>query len=147
MMISATFIPGLFLLSVCFSFTVNAQQLKEFGDYSIYYSAFTTDFLTPDVARAYKITRSKNRAMLSISVLKKGATFRPVRARITANAVNLSSQIKTLEMRELNDQDAIYYVAVAPVANRETLRFNLAVTPEGEENTYSFTFQQEFFTN
>lgn len=147
MMRYPAFIPGLILLSVSYSFAANAQQFKEFGDYEIYYSAFTTDILTPDVARAYKITRSRNRAMLNISVLKKGEAFQPVKARIKATATNLSSQLKTLEIRELNDQKAIYYIAEAPVANRETLRFNLAITPEGEENTYSFSFQQEFFTN
>lgn len=138
---------GLFLSAA--GFPALADQSKTFGDYSIHYSAFTTDMLTADVARAYNITRSKNRAMLNISVLKKvmDTTGKPVRARVEATATNLSSQLKTFEIRELNDQGAIYYIAEAPVSNRETLRFNIAITPEGEENTYSFTFQQQFFTN
>ena len=58
-----------FTLSVLLSVTVPsvfAEQAKEFGDYSIHYSAFTTDVLTPDVAKIYNITRSKNRAFLSV---------------------------------------------------------------------------------
>jgi hypothetical protein len=137
------------LLLYTFGLPANAQQAKDFGDYSIHYNAFTSDMLTPDVAKAYNITRSKNRALLNISVLKKegGNVTKPVRAKVEVTATNLSSQLKTFDMRELTDQEAIYYIAEAPVANRELLRFNLAVTPEGELNTYTFSFQQEFFTN
>jgi hypothetical protein len=127
---------------------INAEQSKDFGDYTIHYSAFTTDVLTADVARAYNITRSKNRALLNISILKKvmDASVKPVRANVQASATNLSAQLKTLEIRELNDQGAIYYIAETPVSHRESLKFNLAVTPEGEQNTYRFSFDQQFFT-
>jgi hypothetical protein len=135
---------SLFLLTT--GFTADAQQYKTFGDYSIHYSAFRSDALTPEIARVYNITRSKNRALLNITILKKAETMKPVRASIVATATNLSSQLKTFEMREINEQDAIYYITEVYVAHRETLQFNLAVTPEGEENTYSFSFRQEFFT-
>jgi hypothetical protein len=140
------------ILCLCLFFsasTVNADQSKDFGDYTIHYSAFTTDVLTPDVARMYGISRSKNRALLNISVLKKvmDASIKPVRATVDATATNLSGQLKTFEIRELSDQGAIYYIAEAQVNHRETLKFSLAVTPEGEENTYHFSFDQQFFTD
>ena len=135
----------IFLLS---AFNISADQSKDFGDYTIHYSAFTTDVLTADIARVYSITRSKNRALLSISVLKKvmDASIKPVRAEVEASATNLSAQLKTFEIRELNDQGAIYYIAETQVNHRETLKFDLAITPEGEENTYRFSFDQQFFT-
>ena len=136
------------LALVIFSSISFADQSKDFGDYTIHYSAFTTDVLSQDVARAYNITRSKNRAMLNISVLKKvmETSVQPVKAAIESTATNLSAQLKTIEMRELSDQGAIYYIAELPVAHRETLKFNIAVTPDGEENTYRFSFDQQFFT-
>jgi hypothetical protein len=126
-----------------------AEQAKDFGDYSIHYVAFTTDVLTPDVAKIYNITRSRNRAFLNISVLKKemGSAVKPVRAKVVASATNLSAQLKNFEMRELGEQGAIYYIAEAPISDRETLKFNVTVTPEGETDTYTFTFEQQFFTN
>ena len=135
----------IFLLS---AFNISADQSKDFGDYTIHYSAFTTDVLTADIARVYSITRSKNRALLSISVLKKvmDASIKPVSAEVKASATNLSAQLKTFEIRELNDQGAIYYIAETQVNHRETLKFDLAITPEGEENTYRFSFDQQFFT-
>lgn len=50
---------------------IQAEQFKNFGDYTVHFSAFTTDILTPEVAKSYRIPRSKNRALLNISVLKK----------------------------------------------------------------------------
>ena len=142
-----------FLLSLCLLLstmivTVNAEQAKNFGDYSIHYVALTTDILSPEVAKSYNITRSKNRVLLNISVLKKimGTASQPVRAKVIANATNLTSQLKKFEVRELSNQGAIYYIAETSVNHRETLKYNLSITPEGEENTYTFSFQQQFFT-
>lgn len=139
----------LILALLFFSAVVYADQSKDFGDYTIHYSAFTTDVLSPDVARGYNITRSKNRALLNISVLKKvmDSSIKPVKAEVVASATNLSAQLKSIGVRELNDQGAIYYIAEIPVSHRETLKFSLAITPEGEQNTYRFSFDQQFFTD
>jgi hypothetical protein len=128
---------------------VRAEQMKTFGDYTVHYIAFTTDMLTADVARGYNISRSKNTALMNISVLKKvlDASVKPVRAKVTASATNLSAQLKNLEVREISDQGAIYYIAEIPIGDRETLNFNVTVTPEGETSTYTLTFQQEFVVN
>lgn len=125
-----------------------AEQSSTFGDYAVHYSAFTTDILTPEVAKAYGISRSKSRALLNISVLKKimGTTGQPVRARVQASATNLSSQLRQLSVRELNDGGAIYYLAETAVADGETLKFSITVTPEGSTATTTVTFDQQFFT-
>jgi len=136
------------LLMVTGAIHANAEQAKTFGDYTVHYSTFTTDMLTPDVARVYNITRSKSRALMNISVLKKvmDTTAKPVRATVVASATNLSAQLKNLQVKEISDQGAIYYIAEIPISDRETLNFNVAVTPEGEGRTYTLTFQQQFFT-
>lgn len=137
------------LLLVTSTIHVHAEQAKTFGDYAVHYSTFTTDMLTPDVARAYNITRSKSRALMNISVLKKvmDTTVKPVRATVVASATNLSAQLKNLEVKEISDQGAIYYIAEIPISDRETLNFNVTVTPEGEGSTYTLNFQQQFYTN
>lgn len=127
----------------------NAEQSRTFGDYTIHYAAFTTDLLSPEVARLYEIRRSKNRAILNISVLKKvlGTTGQPVKAQVDASATNLSRQMKSLKTRELSSNGAIYYIAEAAVNNEETLNFELSIIPEGETVALSFSFQQQFFTD
>lgn len=126
----------------------NAEQSRSFGDYTIHYVAFTTDLLSTEVARLYKIRRSKNRAILNVSVLKKvlGATGKPVKAQVQATATNTNQQLKKLNVRELIREGAIYYIAEFVVNNEETLDFELHITPEGESVALSLQFRQQFFT-
>ena len=126
-----------------------AEQYKDFGDYTVYYSAFTTDILSPAIAKAYRITRSKNRALVNISVLKKvmGTTGAPSRATVVATATNINNQLREIDFREVKEEGAIYYLAELSVSNGETLNFSLKITPEGEKDTYQFSFQEQFVTN
>ena len=144
---TATCIWGFLLLLL--PALVLAEQSESFGDYTAHYSAFTTDLLTPEVAKSYRIARSKNRAMLNVSVLKKvmGTTAQPVKASVKVTAANLNSQLRELQMREINEQGAIYYIAETPVSNGETLKFTITVEPEGETAGHTFSFQQQFFTD
>ena len=130
------------------TFSVNAEQSKSFGDYTVHFSAFTTDILSSEVAKLYRIPRSKNRALLNISVLKKvmNTLGSPVKANIHATATNLSSQLRELKMRELNEDGATYYIAETTVNNEETLKYTLTITPVGATETYTFSFHQQFFT-
>ena len=139
---------------ILFSFTAfsaQAEQAKTFGNYTVHYNAFTTNMLSPEIAKLYNIARSNNRALLNISILKKemGTTTKPVRARIDATATNMNAQLHKLGVRELiesGEPGAIYYLAETTVNNGDTLTYNISFTPEGEEQTYSFSFQQQFFT-
>jgi hypothetical protein len=126
-----------------------AEQSKSFGDYTIHYSAFTTDTLSPEVAKQYQIPRSKNRAMVNISILKKdeGLLGKPVRAKIEGAAKNLSEQLRALQIREVVSEDAVYYIAETPIANQETLRYDFEITPEGEQTAFHISFQEQFYTN
>ena len=131
-----------------FSLSANAEQSQTFGDYTIHYNAFTADLLTREVAKSYRIPRSKNRALLNISVLKKtAAASAPVKAEITATATNLNSQLRELKVRELSEHNAIYYIAETTVDHKETLKYELTVTPAGQSRTFSVSFEQQFFTD
>lgn len=137
------------LLSTIF-FTTNsvAEQSQTFDQYTVHYNAINTQVLNPTVASGYKIKRSKNRALLNISVLKDkmGTTVKPVKAVVTATSVNLTSQLREIKIRELEDAGAIYYIGEIPIRNKETLNFEVQVQPEGSEETYTVKFSQQFFT-
>lgn len=137
------------LILLAMPLTAQAEQSKMFGDYTVHYSAFTTDNLTPSVARAYNIPRSKKRALLNISVLKKTAdgSIKPARVTIKGTATNLSQQLRELSLREISEKGAIYYIAETPVDNAETLKYNLEISPEGETITYKLSFQEQFYTD
>ena len=118
----------------------------DIGDHVVHFSALSTDKLPTEVARTYNIVRSKNRAMLNVSVLEEGSNT-PVTATVTVNTVNLTGQLKNVSMRKITEQEAIYYIGETPVANRETLIFDISVQPEGIDSASDIRFKRQFFTN
>ena len=118
----------------------------DIGDHIVHFSAQSTDQLPPEVARAYNIVRSKNRAMLNVSVLK-GDSNTPVTADITVKTVNLTGQLKNVTMRMIQEQEAIYYIGETPVANQETLIFDISVKPDGVDEASDVRFKRQFYTN
>ena len=116
------------------------------GDHVVHFSALSTDQLPPEIASAYNIVRSKNRAMLNVSVLRESDSV-AVPATVTVKTVNLTGQLKNVTMRRIDEQEAIYYIGVTPIANRETLRFEISVTPEGVEQSSEVVFSRQFFTD
>ncbi len=122
---------------------------KQVGNYIIHINALTTDQLPTEVARGYKISRSKNRAMLNVSVREKQAdTETPITASINIIAKNLSSQQKNVNVREIKETDpvAIYYIGELPVSNEETITFDLDITPAGATEPLLLSYSQQFFT-
>jgi len=127
---------------------VIAENSKEFGDYVIHFNAFRSDTLTPEIAKAYSLTRRNNRMVVNIVVQKKtGKTITPVIAKVTGFASNLTGQVKDLEFKEIHDGEAIYYLAQSQVSNRETLKFDIKATPTGESLIANIKFKQQFYTD
>lgn len=118
----------------------------DIGDHVVHFSAQTTDQLPPEVARAYNIVRSKNRAMLNVSILR-ADDHTAVPADVTVKTVNLTGQLKNITMRRIDEQEAIYYIGETAVANRETLIFDITVTPEGVDTASEVRFKRQFFTD
>lgn len=122
---------------------------SDIGEYIVHFSAQTTDQLSPDIARAYNIVRSKNRAMLNVSVIRKSDN-QSVQANVSVKTTNLTGQLKNITMRKIEepgDTVAIYYIGETPVANRENLRFDISVKPEGRTTVSEVSFRREFFTD
>ena len=126
-----------------------AATSADIGDYVVHFSAQTTDELPPEIARAYNIVRSTNRAMLNVSVIRKTDSV-SVAASVEVSTRNLTGQLKNVIMRRIEEPGettAIYYIGETPVANRETLVFDISVTPEGASGASEVRFKREFYTN
>ncbi len=118
----------------------------DIGEHVVHFSAQSTDQLPPEIARAYNIVRSQNRAMLTVSIIEE-ATNASITADVTVKTVNLTGQLKNVTMRKIQEQEAIYYIGETPVANRETLIFDITVRPTGSEEATDVRFKRQFFTN
>ena len=138
------------LAAVAFLFAFQSIALAEnsgsVGNYIVHFNALATESLPPSVARAYGITRSKNRGLLNISVLKKGGEFQGVEASIDVSATNLTGQLRNIKLRKIEEQNAVYYISDFSVADGETLDFSIKVTTADDE-TGNFKLRQQFFTN
>ena len=141
-------VPWFLLLALLSPPSVLAENSQDVGDYVIHYNALATDMLPPAVARDYHITRSQNRGMVNITILKKvlGTPGQPVHARVDASARNLAGQYRDIRMREIREGNAIYYIGEFGVANEETLNFKVQVRPQGEREFYEVEFSQDFYT-
>ncbi len=121
----------------------------DIGNHVVHFSAQSTDQLPPAVAREYNIVRSKNRAMLNVSVLQKPDNL-PVSADVSVNTVNLTGQLKNVTMRRIEepgDTVAIYYIGDTTVANREILVFDITIKPDGEETSSQLRFKRQFYSD
>ena len=140
-----SFLAGLLLL---LPLTTSAENSKTFGQYVIHYNALATDVLPPQVARQYRITRSRNRGMINITVLKNilGSPGQPVHAQVDVSALNLAGQGRAIRIREIRDGNAIYYIGEFGVANEETLKFRVRARPQGSQESVEVEFSQDFYT-
>jgi len=136
------------LAALLLAAVAQAENSQDFGDYVVHFNALSTDMLPASVTKQYGLKRSKNRGMINIAVLRKvlGTTGKPVTAEVTASAANLTGQQRDINLREIREGTAIYYIGDFPVTHEETLRFRVSVKPEGEAETFEVKFKQQFFT-
>ncbi len=140
---------SLFLLCILMllATSATAENSTSSGGYTIHHNAFKSDFLTPEIAKTYNIPRSKLRGLVNISVLKDkpGGIGTPVKASIKIKAEPLGGIPKDITLREIVENDAIYYIGDFPVINREIVNFTLEVTPEGQDKPINARFSQQFY--
>jgi hypothetical protein len=139
---------ALFGMLLMLSCSVHAENSQDFGDYVVHFIALSTTDLSPTVTKEYDIKRSKNRGMINIAVLQKvlGTTASPVPSQVSASARNLTGQKRDIDLREIREGTAIYYIGEFPITHEETLRFTVLVKPDGQNETHEVNFKQQFFT-
>jgi hypothetical protein len=123
------------------------ESSKDFGEYVVYFNAINTDQLTPDIAREYGIVRSKSRAMLNVSIHRKmpGGQTEAVTGAVSASAINLTGQLKTMTLREVREEAAIYYIGELAVTDGEVLIYTVDVTPSNDPSRFTVRFKKQFF--
>ncbi|MGD8219083.1 DUF4426 domain-containing protein [Pseudomonas thivervalensis] len=137
---------ALFLITACLSVgamaadVIKAERMEKFGDITVHYNTFNSTFLTPDIAKAAELTRSKNQGVINVSVIKGG---KPLMAQVSGTVKDLTSKTVPLTFRQVTEQGAIYYIAQYPVPQQETRTFEIKVQTGDKINTLNFN--QELF--
>lgn len=124
------------------------ENYKDFGDYVLHVNALGTNQLPPEVAQSAGIVRSDNRGMLNVVILKKidVQADQPWAGAVEVAAANLAGQYRSIDMRKVTEQDAIYYIGEFAVSHQETLVFDIDVVPENETRRLAVRFTKRFFT-
>ena len=135
------------LIFTLISTNVIAEQKIEDDNYIVHYSAINTTMLTPEVAKASGITRSRKRGMLNIAVQKKqkSGKIEGVLAQLNGNVRNLIGQQRTLGFNVITEGSAIYYLAEFFIDNGERLSFEINVQPTPQYRGLKVSFDQTFF--
>ncbi|MDA3934709.1 MAG: DUF4426 domain-containing protein [Gammaproteobacteria bacterium] len=140
----------LILLLTCMALTATAaaQSSAAFEQHVVHYNAMNASLLPPEVAQQYNIQRSTSRGLINITVLEKVLALpnKPVHAVVKVTARNLTGQLRTLTMQEVEEQGAIYYLGQLRVRDQETFDFHVEVTPDGCDKPLIVDFRQQFFT-
>ncbi|NNL57262.1 MAG: DUF4426 domain-containing protein [Pseudomonadales bacterium] len=120
------------------------------GEFEVFYSAFNTSFLSPEVAAAIPVVRARNRGLLNISVVKHtvDGTQVPVAAsNISGESFDLLHRRK-LEFQEVIETGARYYLAPFKITNdNELIVFDVQVVPRGSEQAITLKIERRFFHN
>jgi len=138
----------LFIISISLTLvsSVFAENMKKMGSMQIHYMAINATFLTPKIAKAYNIERSRFNGVINISVLDDTIKSTPAKAvSIRGKARNDLGQIKTLEFDEVKEGDAIYYLAQLNYSDQETFYFDITLS-DGKE-THTLKFKQKFYVD
>lgn len=124
-----------------------AEQSVKFGDIEVHYNAMPTSELLPEVAKNYKLERSQTRGLLTVSVLRKNqlGVGQPIKAEVEAHVVNQYSQLGNIDLREIQEGPAIYYLGEFRMSPPDTLKFTLSVKPQGSTKTHKVEFDRKVY--
>ena len=147
-LIVASVIAFVFLFSaeVASAADKNGNMVED-DQYVVHYSAFNSTMLTPEIAKAYNIMRSRQRAIMNIAVQKKmpdGKT-KAVMSQLEGYTGALGGSERPLEFTMVTEGDAIYYLAEFLVGNGEKLNFEINVKPTPERAPLKVQFTQAFY--
>jgi hypothetical protein len=109
----------------------SAEEKTQLGNWDVHHIVLATSFLTPQIAKANSIVRSKFNSFVNISVLDSDDK-KAQNVSVTGTARNLLGNTKKLSFKKVVDGEAIYYLAVFSHANKESFRFEINIQQGNE---------------
>jgi len=138
----------LILVFFVLSSLANAENATIAGNYKIHHNAITTDFLSAAVAKTYKIPRSTDRALLNIAITKTrdAQMDKPVGARLKVVRRNLLGYREELEMQEVREGNAVYYITDFAISHKDQWIFDIEALVDGQVYPLKAQYRETFIT-
>ena len=134
---------ALFTVSLALPTVASDKVFKQVGDNKIFFSAFNSTFIDPDVAVANQIVRGKDKGLVNIAVVMGSGTGKS--SVITGNVYNIFQMSQPLEFVEVREQDAVYYLAPFEFENEDFLTFKISVRSDPQKPAYDLKFQKKMY--
>lgn len=140
----ATWVAGTLLLGA----PAVAEDSTKAGEFTIYHSAFNAESLTPEVAAAFNIQRSKSLGVLNVSVIRERpkAIGTSVKALVDVDLIADKDRRQSLAMHEVESDGSVSYLGEFPIADGQEVAFEIRVRPTGADESTVILMKQEFFT-
>ncbi len=140
---------SLLILMLFFTQVSWAEQKVSNGNYELHYNTFPSTFLSKEIANAYQITRSKNRGIVSVSVIdKSNQPSSAIEADVQITAKNLLNQNKEIKFFKIVEENqAVYYLGSFAMNDQEDINFSITATPKNSDLKLTTKFSREFFTD
>ncbi|MGI5308865.1 DUF4426 domain-containing protein [Rheinheimera sp. WS51] len=123
---------------------LNAEQMQQLGQWDVHYIAFPAPILTPEIAKQYRIQRSKYNAVINISVLD-SESKQAQKLDISGIAKDFQGRQIALSFTEVVEGDAVYYLAQLPFTDQQLFDFTLTLN---QKNTLQqLKFKQRFYVD
>ncbi|PSF12322.1 DUF4426 domain-containing protein [Marinobacter fuscus] len=122
---------------------------KDFGDYRVHWSVFPSTFLTPEVAKANNLQRSKGIGVVNISIMTddEHGQIQPVSGQVEGQVANDIQQINFLAFRRIQEGDAVYFIAQYQYQSGELMTFNIKARPSGHGEDLAVRFAHSLFND
>ena len=137
------------LLATGYSQAIEEKLYKQYGDYKIFYSAFNTSFLAPDIAVANNVVRGKDKGLVNIALVKQLGIG--VEGKVTGTVSNILQQTQSLVFVPVREQNTVYYLAPFEFDNEDFLTFKLQILPPSGDGPrvypYDFKFQKKMYVD
>lgn len=124
------------------------EQSRQFGDYTLHYSVFNSTFVPADIAGLYGLTRARDRALINISLTRTdagGNTSLGLPAEVSGTAANLLQQQRPLDFTEIDEGNAVYYIASLKHTHEESINFSVRVQAEGLSQPLEISFSRKLY--
>lgn len=137
------------VLLTCMVGLAHADQVKEFGDYSLHFNTFESAFLKPEIAKQYGLTRSKSSALLNVAITTqaKGEMPKSHPAIVSGTLTNLIGQTVQLSFQTIEEGDATYYIAPFTKTDDEILKFHIEAKVNADAEPMMVNFQRHFYVD
>lgn len=137
------------VMSLSFAMHVHAASNQDFGDIQIHWSVLPSTFLSPEVAKANNLQRSKGIGIINIAIMKENddGTMSPMGGQVEGKVSNDIQQVRFLAFRRVQEGDAVYFIAEYQYSSGELMTFNVTARPTGEQRDLPVRFAHTLFSD